>query len=81
MPALAVLAAPAQVGDGQDAAPVQPDEARRAEGRGQIDVEAAVAVEQGGPRAVPGKALLVDQEHRDLGAVLRDIEDPFHLVG
>ena len=78
VPALAVLAAAADVGQREHAAQVlHKHQLRDAEGRRDADVEAAVAVQQAGRRAVPHQALLVHDEHGDLGAVLARVE---HLV-
>ena len=74
VPFLAVFAAAAQVHDSQHAALLQPGDPRRAETRGERDVEAAVPVEQRRVVAVHLDALLVGDEHRDLGAVLRGEE-------
>ena len=52
VPLLAVLGAAAQVGDRPDAAGRDPGQRLRGVGRGERDVEAAVAVEHGRPRRV-----------------------------
>ena len=54
VPVLALLAAAAQVGDGVDAAGLDPGQDRRGVRRGQRDAEAAVAVQDG--RTRPGRA-------------------------
>src|SRR5207247_9889769 len=61
VPVLAVLTAPAQVGQGEEPAAVEPYEGRRAEGRRLIDVEPAVAVEKRGPLAVFREPLPPDE--------------------
>jgi hypothetical protein len=47
VPVAPVFAAAAEVREGKDAAALEPDGAADGEGRGQADVEAAVAVEEG----------------------------------
>ena len=75
VPARAVLAAAADVGDRVDAALLQPAlaHATRIAGR-QRDLEAAVAVKQGRIAAVMGHVLRSNQEVRHAGAVLRGRE-------
>ena len=80
VPRLAVLAAAAQVGDGQDAARLQPDDLAGAERGRQGDVEAAVAVQVGRVLAVQRQALAVGQEQRDARAVFAGVEDLTRLV-
>src|SRR5262249_44280850 len=77
VPALAVLAAAAQVGDGEHAAALQEQEAARVERWRQCDVEAAVAGQQRRVLPVLLDPLLVRQEHRDRRLVLRRIR---HLL-
>ena len=80
VPRLAVLAAAAQVGHGVDAAHLQPRRHRRREAGRERDVEAAVAVEVASGSARRRQALPVGEEHRDLRAVLRRVEDLHGLV-
>src|SRR6202042_2285674 len=75
MPRLAILASAADVRDRIDAAALEPGDDPGPEARRARDAEAAVAVEDGGPLAVKREALLGDEEHRDLGAVLARVED------
>src|SRR5207249_3034857 len=70
VPGLALLAAAAQVGDRVDAAALDPGEDGGAVLGGEGDVEAAVAVQDGRPGAVGGQALVVQDEHAHLGAVV-----------
>ena len=80
VPRLAVFAAAAHVDAGVDESLFEQRDAQRVEaGRGR-DVEAAVAVHQRRVVAVEHDALLVDQEHRHLRAVLAGDEDLLGLV-
>ena len=74
VPALAVLAAATKVGDGENAAHLQPDESIRPEAGSHRDVEAAVAVEHGGVTAIEIDAVSMGDEHRHLGAVTTLVE-------
>src|SRR5581483_11471204 len=65
VPFLAVLTAAAKVGNRQNAAFFQKQEACGIERRGKSNVEAPVAIEQRRIVAVPSDALLVGQEHGD----------------
>jgi hypothetical protein len=69
VPGLPVLAAAPQVGHGVHAAVLEPDGGQRREARRHVDVEAAIAVEQGRVAAVERDALLVHHEHRHARAV------------
>ena len=75
MPRLAVLRTAAQVGHAVDAALLDEHQRRGAESRGHVDLETAVPVEQAGVLAVELHVLAAGDEHRDLRAVLRGIED------
>lgn len=71
VPGLPVLSSPPDVGDSQDSAQVSDeDESGNAVARGDGDVEASVAVEKAWMGAVHFDALLVDDEHGDLSAIL-----------
>jgi hypothetical protein len=78
VPLLTVLAASAQVGHGVDAAHLHPLQSGDREPGAEGDVEAAVAVQQGGYVPVQLHILVTADEHRDLGAVLGGVE---HLLG
>jgi len=80
VPVAPVFAAAAEVREGEDSAALEPDGAADGEGRGQADVEAAVAVEEGFVRLFEVQALFVDDEHGDFGAVFAGDEDLFGLV-
>src|SRR4029453_16488843 len=72
-PGLPLLAAAPQVGQRKDATGVEPLEQWSAEGGRLAHRETAVAGEDGGILAVELEALLVHNEDRDLGAVLRGV--------
>ena len=78
VPLLAILRAAAQVSHGIDATCFEERNDAGVERRGEADVEAPVAIEQGGVLAVLGDALLVGEEHTHLGAVLAGVG---HLLG
>ena len=80
VPLLAILATTTQVGVGANAALVNHGEwgAGVAEARVHRHVEASVAIEEYGSLTVFLHALLVDEEHGNLGAILAGIE---HLLG
>ncbi len=80
VPGLAVLAAAAQVGLGEDAAVLQEDDVGRAEAGRDGDVEAAVGREEGRVLAVELEPFLVDDEHRDFRPVLARVENLLRLV-
>lgn len=76
VPGLAVLPPASDVGHGQDPPHVpHEDEPRDAVAGRDGDVEAAVAVQEARVGAVQFDALLVHDEHGDLGAVLGRVED------
>ena len=76
VPGLPVLSSSSDVGDGEDPPEMSDeDEAGDAEARRDGDVEAPVAVQETGMGAVQLDALLVNDEHGDLSAVLGGIED------
>ena len=75
VPGLAVLRAPAQVGHAVDTALLDEHHRRGVEARREVNLEAAVAVEQAGVLAVELQVLAMGDEHRDLRAVLRGVED------
>ena len=77
VPILTELAAAAQVGHGVDAALFEQDDVGGREARGQGDVEPAVSIQHRWALAVHLKALLVDDEHGDHGAVFGGVE---HLL-
>jgi len=80
VPGLAVLAAAAQVGLGENHALLQQGDQQRAEAGLDADVEAAVGRQEAGIRPVQDQALLVDDEHRHLGPVLAGVEDLLGLI-
>ena len=71
MPRLAEFAAAAKIRDHVDPARIVEGEVRRDEPRGHRDVEAAVAVEERRMGTTGVEVLAMDDEHRDLRAVLR----------
>ena len=76
VPGLSVLPAAADVGHGEHPAEVaHEDEAGDAVAGRDGDVEAAVAVEEGGVGAVQLQPLLMHHKHGHLGAVLTGVED------
>ena len=80
VPGFAVLATPAKICDGVDAALFEQDEVCRIERRRQVDVEAAIPGQQNRTVPVPRQILPVHEEHRDVGAVLRRVPDLRRLV-
>ena len=80
VPVLAVFAAAAQVGDGIDAAHLQPDEIGNREARGNADIEAAVGVEQSGIFTVELQAFFVSDKYRHARAIFAAAEDLCGLV-
>ena len=80
VPGLAVFAAAAEVGLGEDAAHLQPRQPRDREARQQRNVETAVAVQQRRIRAVELDPFLMDDEHRHARAVLAAVENLLHFV-
>ena len=80
VPILAELAAAAEVGDGVDAALLQPDLANHIEARHLAAAVAAVAVENRWVLAVEFCVLLLDDVERNPRAVLRDGDFANHLA-
>ena len=72
VPRLAIFAAAADVGDREHPTLLEPRDPRRRKRRRHRDVEAAVRIEQ--RRRGARHILAFDDEHRDLGPVLRRIE-------
>ena len=72
VPRLAIFAAAADVGDREHPTLLEPRDPRRREGRRHRDVEAAIRIEQ--CRCGACYVLALDDEHRNLGAVLRRVE-------
>src|SRR6185312_15878995 len=81
VPVLAMLAAAAQVGQGVEAAGLEPWQHAAVELRRRGDAETTIAVKKRGIAAVPLQTFLMDQEHADSGAVLRWILDLLDLDG
>ncbi len=73
VPVFAELGPAAQVGDRIDAAVLHPEKHAAAESRSLRDVEAAVAIQQGGVLAVLLNSLLADDKHRNFRAVPRAV--------
>ena len=69
VPGLAVFAAAAEAGLGEEAAELHPEEIDGGEGGQQRDVEAAVAVEEGGGGGGAGEAAAAGEKDGDAGAV------------
>ena len=80
VPVLAVFAAAAQDRQRVGAAGFEERDRRRRPARQHAEVEAAVAGEQRGLRAVALDPLAVGEEHRQPRAVARRHHHPFHLV-
>jgi hypothetical protein len=75
VPGLAHLAAPADVGEGDDQPAVEQAQARGREGHGHRKPVGAVAAQEHGGGAVPRRALLVDDRDRHRHAVGRGGEE------
>lgn len=76
VPGLAVLPSTSDVGDGQHSAQMSDkDEARDAVTGGDGDVKASIAIEETRVGAIQFDALLVNDEHGDLSAILGGVED------
>ncbi len=76
VPRLTVLGAASKVGDDDDAARLEERKSGRAVGRGEVDREAAVAVQL--DRSRERRISATDDEHADLGAVGRHSMQAFH---
>ena len=80
VPALAVLAAAAHVGNGEVSALLEPPGPGGIPRRCLAEVEAAVASHQQAGGTVLRQAFLAGDEHGDLGAVCRFVEDLLEFV-
>jgi len=81
VPVFPLLAAAAQIGQGVEAAGLEPRHHALVEFGRRGNAEAAIAVEERGIAAVSLQTFLMDQEHADAGAVLRWILDLLDLHG
>src|SRR2546430_4712994 len=81
MPVFSELGAAAKVGDGKNAAVLEPDVAATDEIGREASVEAAVSGEQRGIVAVQLQSFFVEDKHWNLGAVLRGVPELIDFIG
>src|SRR5579864_8470496 len=79
VPFFPVFAAAANIGEGINAAALQPDQSSRVKIRNHRDSETTVAFKQSWIGSIALQAFLVDQVHRNSGLVLSRVKNLLHF--